>query len=140
MDQEGSEMKKTKPDRRSNPGKTAVEETGSRLPTIPECRQLSGDLRGYVERLEEETARAHERVASSANRNAEEGVKFLQASTTVVLTIAAGLMEVAAERSRVRFVETALTDAARDSAEYVQRRKDAIVKRSANRGSDLTGC
>lgn len=90
--------------------------------TINECRRLKGGLRQYLMLLEEETSRAHARVAANVNLRGEDELAFLRASTTVVISVAAGLMEVAAERSHSAFDTGGFHEAARESAELAWRR------------------
>jgi hypothetical protein len=93
------------------------------LPTVEECRRIEGQLREELQRVDEEVRRAHNRIAASVGRFSSDEILFLRASAMVVLTVAAGLVEIVSDRARVQAPEGAFAAAAADTAAWAKRRK-----------------
>jgi hypothetical protein len=66
---------------------------------IEECQRLDGDIRDNLELLDYEIRRAFTRILAEVDRSGVDNVVFPRASTTVLLSIAAGLLERAAEKT-----------------------------------------
>jgi hypothetical protein len=79
------------------------------LPTIEECRRLEPSLRACLEQLDQEVRGAHDRILADVDRSLADSALFLRGSATVIVTIAAGLMELAAERTRERRDDASFT-------------------------------
>lgn len=71
--------------------------------SIEECQRLDAPLRGDLELLDYEIRSLVARIRREAKEAGAEDATFLKASTTVLLTIAAGLMARAAEDGRAPF-------------------------------------
>ncbi len=69
------------------------------LPRLEDCRSLAPALRRNLERLEDDIRTAHARHAAEIHRAGGDETAYLQASATVLVSIAAGLIEVVAARS-----------------------------------------
>lgn len=106
-------------DRVGEPTRPAV----ARLPTVEECHRLEPSLRARLEQLDQEARGAHDRIMADVDRSAADSALFLRGSATVIVTIAAGLMELAAERTRERRDDVSFTAAARDAALWAKNRK-----------------
>ncbi len=94
------------------------------LPRLDECRKMAPALRRNLERLDDDIRTAHARHAADLYRAGADESAFLQASATVLLSIAAGLVEVVAARSGASASPAAFIEAAR-----------AAALRAANRGT-----
>lgn len=95
----------------------------AKIPTIEECQQLDAELREDLEVLDYEIRCAVNQILADVDRSGRDGISFLRASTTVLLSIAAGLLEATAERTHEPADVEAFKAVAEDAAEWAQRRK-----------------
>jgi len=100
------------------------------LPTVDECRRLDGALRHRLEGVEDAVRSACSRSAAEVDRPHLDKSLFLRASATVIVSIAASLMDVVSERTGEPFREGAFAEAARDAAEFIRNRSERITKGS----------
>ena len=102
------------------------------LPSVEECRRMEQAIRRGLERVEDDVRTAQGRAAVEVGRLGGNENLFLTASATVVVSIAAGLLEVVSERTGRSTVEQSFIDAARDAAEFVQARAARTAKGPQN--------
>lgn len=93
------------------------------LPTIEHCQRLEASLRARLEQLDQDVRRAHDRILADGDRSSADSALFLRGSATVIASIAAGAMALAADRRREPFADSAFLAAARDAALWAKRRK-----------------
>lgn len=96
---------------------------GTGIPTIEECQRFEAPLRADLELLDYEIRRRFNRILAGVEQSGEDGVLFLKASTTVFLSIAAGLMESTAERTREPFDVASFKAVAENAAQWAKDRK-----------------
>jgi hypothetical protein len=106
-------------DRADEPTRPAVAE----LPTIEECQRLEPSLRARLEQLDQEVRGAHDRIMADVDRSLADSALFLRGSATVIASIAAGSMELAAERGGEPFADSSFAAAAREAALWAMSRK-----------------
>ncbi|KAF2990613.1 hypothetical protein OGR47_01695 [Methylocystis sp. MJC1] len=95
------------------------------LPSLSECRQLSRDLRDQLEIVEQKVQMAHDRLIADAHRDGVNESLVHGASATVVLSIAASMMEFSSYRMGRPLDETAFIAAARVAAQISRERSGA---------------
>ncbi|BDV33032.1 hypothetical protein [Methylocystis iwaonis] len=83
------------------------------LPSLSECRQLAQGLRDQLDSLEQKIQMAHDRLIADAHLNGENERLVYSASATVILSIAASMMEFTSYRMGRPFDESAFLAAAR---------------------------
>lgn len=93
------------------------------LPTVEECRRLDPALRQELEIVDYEVRCVVNQILAAVDQSGQDGVMFLRASTTVLLSIAAGLMETAAERAHESADVDSFKDIAEDAAQWAKDRK-----------------
>lgn len=98
------------------------------LPSLSECRHFEQDLRDQLDLLEQKIQMAHDRLIADAHRNGENERLVYGASATVVLSIAASMMEFASYRMGQPLDETAFLAAARAAARFSGERSGAKCK------------
>jgi len=96
---------------------------GPKLPSVEDCRRLKPSMREHLEQVDEELRRILNRVDAQRPRSAEEQTQFMRASATVMATVAAGILEIVAERTREPYSIQTFGDAARDAAQWTQSRR-----------------
>lgn len=99
--------------------------SGDVLPSLSECRQLSHDLRDQLEIVEQKVQMAHDRLVADAHRDGVNESLVHGASATVVLSIAASMMEFSSYRMGRPLDEAAFIAAARAAARIGSGRPDA---------------
>lgn len=97
------------------------------LPTLSECRQLDRAMKRQLEIVEQKIQVAHDRLMADANRAGLNEPSVCEASATVVLSIAASIMESASFRSGDALDGTVFIAAARAAS-------DAALARAQNAG------
>lgn len=93
------------------------------IPTIEQCRCFDAPLREDLELLDYEVRRGFNQILAGVDRSGRDSVLFLKASTTVLLSIAAGLMESTAERTREPFDVASFKAIAENAAQWAKSRK-----------------
>jgi hypothetical protein len=93
------------------------------IPTFDECRRLDDPVRADLELLDYEIRRISAQILADVERSDKDGVLFLRTSATVILSIAAGLMETAAERTGQPFDVESFKAVAEDAAEWAKTRR-----------------
>jgi hypothetical protein len=88
--------------------------------SIEDCRRCEPTLRGRLEALDDEVRGSINLLLAEIDAEGDERGAFLKAATTVLLSIAAGLMESAAERSGVAADVESFRDAAEDAAQWAK--------------------
>ena len=91
--------------------------------TIEECQQVNSPLREELELLDYEIRSAFTRILNDVDRSGAGNILFLKASTTVLLSIAAGLLERAAQENDTQFDLGAFVLGAEKAAEWAKMRK-----------------
>ncbi len=94
-----------------------------RLLTIEECQAIGSPLREELEVLDYEVRAALIRVLSDVEASGADGVLFLKASMTVLLSIAAGMLARASEERNVAVDIGSFTAGAQAAAEWARMRK-----------------
>jgi hypothetical protein len=119
------EVAVTQVDRPSSPGSDG--ETGSPAGlgpfSIADCRDLEPLLRRELETLDYELRGVVNRVLAEVEDAEGDAATFLRAAATVLLSVAAGSMETAAERAREAADVGAFKDVAEDVAQWAKSRK-----------------
>lgn len=95
------------------------------LPSIDELRRLDAPMRRAVELLDDNVRRAHDRICADSRLSPADAQIFVKASITVVLSVAASLLETAQERRRETMREEAFGEAARDALRWARARHGA---------------
>lgn len=95
----------------------------SRIPSLQECQQIDESLREDLEVLDYEVRCVVNQILAGVDQSGRDGVLFLRASATVLLSIAAGLTETAAERTREPVDIESFKAIAEDAAEWAKSRK-----------------
>lgn len=88
--------------------------------SIEDCRRCEPALRGRLEALDDDVRGAINRLLAEFDGEGEDRGAFLKAATTVLLSIAAGLMESAAERGGMAADVESFRDAAEDAAQWAK--------------------
>lgn len=96
---------------------------GLRPYSIAECRDLDAQLRRELETLDYELRGIVNRLLAEVDDAEGDAPTFLRASATVLLSVAAGLMETAAERAHEPADVAAFKDVAEDVAQWARSRK-----------------
>ncbi len=91
--------------------------------SIEDCQRLDGDIRDNLELLDYEIRCAFTRILADVDRSGVDNVVFLRASTTVLLSIAAGLLERAAEKTCKPADATSFVSGAASAAAWAKLRK-----------------
>ena len=91
--------------------------------SIEECQKLVSPLRDDLELLDYEIRSAFTRIMSEVDRSGSDNVLFLKASTTVLLSIAAGLLERVAEQTNHPFDVDSFVGGAQSAAQWAKMRK-----------------
>jgi hypothetical protein len=107
---------------KSDSTEAGVDGAGTKLPTVEECRRLKSSLRAHLERVDDEVRHILNRVEAQRPRSDEELRQLHLAAATVAATVAAGILEIVAERTREPFGPQAFAEAARDAAYWAQAR------------------
>jgi hypothetical protein len=108
----------------SRDGDEAEAPTGRFGPfSIAECRDSAPHLRRELETLDYELRGVVNRVLAEVEDAEGDAATFLRAAATVLLSVAAGTMETAAERAREPSDVGAFKDVAEDVAQWARSRK-----------------
>lgn len=91
--------------------------------SVTQCRDCAPALRRELEALDYELRGAVNRLLAEVDEAGEDAATFLRAATTVLLSVAAGLMETAAERAREPADIGAFKNVAEDVAQWARSRK-----------------
>lgn len=94
------------------------------LPSIQDVQRLEAPLRTALEMLDDNVRRAHDRISADARLSPEEMQVFAKASITVILTIAASLLETAQERTCEPLAEGVFGQGAAEAFRWAQERKN----------------
>jgi hypothetical protein len=110
--------------------------------SIDECRSCEPALRQELETLDYQLRSAVNQILAGVEGDGRDGAAFLRGATTVLLSVAAGLIETASERLRAPTDIGAFKDVAEDAAQWAKdhklrelldgdgRRSDPIQKNS----------
>jgi len=93
------------------------------IPSFDECRRLDDPVRSDLELLDYEIRRVCARILADVNKSDKDSVLYLRTSATVILSIAAGLMEAAAERTGQPFDVESFKAVAEDAALWAKTRR-----------------
>jgi hypothetical protein len=88
--------------------------------SIADCQSCGPELRAALEALDDEVRGVVNQLLSAVDGRSADGTAFLQAATTVLLSIAASLMETVAERGCEPADVEAFKDAAEDAAQWAK--------------------
>lgn len=91
--------------------------------SIEECQRLAEPLRRDLEVLDYEVRSLVARMRAEANDAGSDDAAFVEASTTVLLTIAAGLMAREAEIRRARFDASSFLAGADSALQWARSRR-----------------
>lgn len=91
--------------------------------SVTQCRDCAPALRRELETLDYELRGIVNRRLAEMDEGGQGAESFLRAATTVLLSVAAGLMETAAERAREPADIGAFKDVAEDVAQWARSRK-----------------
>jgi hypothetical protein len=91
--------------------------------TIEECQRLDKPLRQDLELLDYEVRTIVDRIRSEAREAGADDATFVKASTTVLLSIAAGLLARAAEDERAPFDASSFAAGAGQAARWAEQRR-----------------
>jgi hypothetical protein len=91
--------------------------------SIEECQKLVSPMRDDLELLDYEIRSAFTRIMSEVDRSGTDNVLFLKASTTVLLSIAAGLLERVAEQTNRPLDVDSFVGGAESAAQWAKMRK-----------------
>jgi len=91
--------------------------------SIEECQRIDSPIREELELLDYEIRSSFTRILSEVDRSGADNILFLKASTTVLLSIAAGLLERAAEANDAQFDIGSFVSGAEMAAEWAKMRK-----------------
>lgn len=98
------------------------------LPSLFECRQLAQDLKDQLDSLEQKIQMAHDRLVADAHLNGENERLVYSASATVILSIAASMMEFTSYRMGRPLDDSAFLTAARVAVQSSGERSGAKCK------------
>ncbi|WP_281800956.1 hypothetical protein [Methylocystis echinoides] len=96
---------------------------GMTVMTIEECQKLDTPLRQDLELLDYEVRTIVDRIRSEARDGGADDATFVKASTTVLLSIAAGLLARAAEDEQAPFDATSFAAGAGHAARWAAQRR-----------------
>lgn len=88
--------------------------------TIADCKSCAPELREALEALDDEVRGVVNQLLSGVEGRGADGTSFLRAATTVLLSIAASLMETAAVRGCEPVEVEAFKGAAEDAARWAK--------------------
>lgn len=88
--------------------------------SIADCRSCEPALREALEALDDEVRGVVNHLLAGVDGRGADGATFLKSATTVLLSIAAGLMETAAERGGEMVDTASFKDAAEDAAQWAK--------------------
>jgi hypothetical protein len=88
--------------------------------SIQECQKLDRSLRADLELVDYEIRSIVTRILTDVDRSGVDSVLFLKASTTVLLSIAAGLLTTAADEANGTFDVATFMSGAEDAAEWAR--------------------
>jgi hypothetical protein len=91
--------------------------------TIEECQKLETPLRDDLELLDYEIRSLVARIRKEAGEAGADDVTFIKASSTVLLSIAAGLLARAAEDGRADFDASSFAASAGSAARWAEERR-----------------
>jgi hypothetical protein len=97
--------------------------TGIAVMSIEECQRLDAPLRQDLEVLDYEIRSLVARIRKEAGEAGGDDTVFVKASTTVLLSIAAGLLARAAEDKRAAFDAGAFVATAGSAAKWAEQRQ-----------------
>lgn len=101
--------------RRQGPGMTVM--------TIEECQKLETPIRQDLELLDYEVRSIVNRIRNESRDAGGDDATFVKASTTVLLSIAAGLLARAAEDERAPFDASSFAAGAGQAARWAEQRR-----------------
>ena len=94
-----------------------------KAPSFDECRLLKDPVRSDLELLDYEIRRISAQILADVDRSNKDGVLFLRASATVILSVAASLMESASERTGRPFGAESFKSVAEDAVNWAKTKK-----------------
>lgn len=95
----------------------------TRMLTIEECQQIDAPLRDQLELLDYDIRSAFTRILSDVDRSGEDDILFLKASVTVLLSVAAGLLQRAAEEDDAHIDVGSFVIGAEKAVEWARTRR-----------------
>ncbi|HEY8163044.1 MAG: hypothetical protein ACR650_03760 [Methylocystis sp.] len=93
------------------------------MPTIEECQQLRDPLRGQLELLDYDVRNAIARGLSDIEANGKDDVLFMNASVTVLLSIAARIFHKATEPEDAQASVQSFVHGAQDAIDWAKTRR-----------------
>lgn len=99
------------------------------LPSIEQCKRVERGVRRHLLRVEDEVRTAQDRLSAEVQRQGPDARLAVSASATVIVSVAAALMEVVSQRAGAAFDEAEFVNAARAAAEVMQERAARKAKR-----------
>lgn len=91
--------------------------------TFEQCQRLTGPIRDDLELFDYTVRSAFSRLLAEANLSDENSIMFIKASTTVLLSISAGLHESVAADSNQSFDINSFVASAKSAARWAASRK-----------------
>lgn len=95
----------------------------SAMPTIEECQRLRDPLRGQLELLDYDIRNAVARSLSDIEANGKDDILFMNASVTVLLSVAARIFQRATECDDARSTEQCFVLGAQDAIGWAKTRR-----------------
>jgi hypothetical protein len=93
------------------------------MPTIEECQKLRDPLRGQLELLDHDVRNAVARGLSGIESNGTDDILFMNASVTVLLSIAARIFHHSADNDDARVAERSFVVGAQDAIDWAKTRR-----------------
>lgn len=93
------------------------------MPSIEECQRLNDPLRGQLELLDYDVRNAIARGLSDIEANGKDDVLFMNASVTVLLSIAARIFHKAAEPEDAQSSVQSFIHGAQDAIDWARTRR-----------------
>ncbi len=93
------------------------------MPTIEECQRLRDPLRGQLELLDYDVRNAIARGLNDIEANGKDDIVFMNASVTVLLSIAARIFQRAAECDDTQITEQSFVLGAQDAIGWAKTRR-----------------
>lgn len=94
--------------------------------TIEQCRRLDAALRCRLELLDQEIRVVCNRMIADVHASGGDSVMFVNASATVLMSIAANLAAMGCERTHEDFDEASFLDCAENAARWVKHKRNDL--------------
>jgi hypothetical protein len=93
------------------------------MPTIEECQRLRDPLRGQLELLDYDVRNAVARGLSGIESNGKDDIQFMNASVTVLLSIAARIFHRSGDCESAAVAERSFVVGAQDAIDWAKTRR-----------------